>query len=592
MSSSNRPTINEVLDLGSGEIIKSTAFFCKSFDLIAQARSEQEKANQNLRPKWLVCAVCGNNVRILGGKDKDTFARSKNFHFAHLHNSDDCPIKTTSKYSKLDINRMKYRGVPESRLHIELKENIAKGLRLNQQTKGQVTEVNVEQVIRSLDEIQWKKPDINAVFNEQRIAIELQLSTTWLDVIVSRQHFYKERGIFILWVFNIFEASDDFRKLTQSDIIYTNNYNAFVLDPNAIERIAEKKDLVLQCYYLHYFADKAYLKSKWTHAEVTLDQLIFDPVKVQVYYKDVSKTKAAAEHAVSAYIEADRQREAEERRGRNRLINEKKSMEREVTNLREDIESLEKDQATLTTKADKISKKLAEVSEKIKSVTERAEEIYKRLELPRWFDLPSAASEIAEVYAKRLKAIRKFMVEEASEQKDIEQRLKNINACKQLVINSKTYYVLDKVKNWEYIQENYAAMFSYRTDQSGDLFNVPKTEPLNKLQIEQLRRNEHIVFLADFKEQAATYSIEIERLNRRKEKLSLIIVNDKNKFVAAIAQTLFNLYNLEEMKLLIEEKETDAIISNVRSQIVQKNQRRNDLNEKIDELYYLDYWDD
>ena len=184
------------------------------------------------------------------------------------------------------------------------------------------------------------------------------------------------------------------------------------------------------------------------------------------------------------------------------------------------------------------------------------------------------------------------MVEEASEQKDIEQRLKNINACKQLVINGKTYYVLDKVKNWEYIQENYAAMFSYRTDQSGDLFNVPKTEPLNKLQIEQLRRNEHIVFLADFKEKAATYSIEIERLNRRKEKLSLIIVNDKNKFSTAMAQTLFNLYNLEEVKLLTEEKETDAVISNVRSQIVQKNQRRNDLNEKIDELYYLDYWDD
>ena len=571
MSSSNRPTIDEVLDLGSGEIIKSTAFFRKSFDLITQARSEQEKANQNLRPKWLVCAVCGNNVRILGGKDKDTFARSKNFHFAHLHNSDDCPIKTTSKYSKLDIDRMKYRGVPESRLHIELKENIAEGLRLNQQTKGQVTEVNIEQVIRSLDEIQWKKPDINAVFNQQRTAIELQLSTTWLDVIVSRQHFYKEQGIFILWVFNIFEASDDFRKLTQSDIIYTNNYNAFVLDPNAIERIAEKKDLVLQCYYLHYFADKADLKSKWTHIEVTLDQLIFDPVKVQVYYKDVSKTKAAAERAVAAYIEAESQREAEERRERNRLINEKKSMEREVKNLRADIESLEKDEATLTTKAGKISKKLAEVSGKIKSVTERAEEIYERLELPRWFDLPSAASEIAEVYAKRLKAIRKFMVEEASEQKDIEQRLKNINACKQLVINGKTYYVLDKVKNWEYIQENYAAMFSYRTDQSGDLFNVPKTEPLNKLQIEQLRRNEHIVFLADFKEKAATYSIEIERLNRRKEKLSLIIVNDKNKFSTAMAQTLFNLYNLEEVKLLTEEKETDAVISNVRSQIVQKN---------------------
>jgi competence CoiA-like predicted nuclease len=592
MSPNAKPTIEEVLDLETGEIVKSAVFFKKSFDLVTQARGEQEKANQHLRNGWLVCAVCGKNVRILGGKDSHTLARSKNFHFAHLYNSDDCPIKTTSKYSKQDINRMKYRGVPESRLHIELKEQIAKGLRLNQHSKGQVTSVNVEQVIRSLDEINWKKPDINAVFNEKKIAIELQLSTTWLDVIVSRQHFYKEQGIFILWVFNIFEASDDFRKLTQSDIIYSNNYNAFVLDSDTIKKIDDDQDLVLQCYYLHYYADKATLRSKWLHVVVTLDQLIFDPLKLQVYYRDVKKEKAAAEKTIAAYIAAETARETEEREERNRLRSEKNYMERQVRTIGKEIKELEGEQSNLNRNGVTIEKELSAVALKLAQIAEKTADIYSRLASPSWFNIPDAVMEIVDAYSKRLKAIKTYISTDESEKALIDSKLKNINACEQKVVNNRVYHIIDKIKNWDYIQENYETMYNFRTDQVVNLFSSPKLEPLNKLQIEQLRRNVQVLFLADFADKIKGYEAEIVRLNRRRSKLDGFIDHDKLKFFTAISQSLTNIYSQEETKLLTDLDRNNIAITENQQLIDDKLKNCKELNEKIEELYYVDYWDD
>jgi competence CoiA-like predicted nuclease len=592
MSTNTKPTIEEVLDLETGEIVMSAVFFNRSFDLVTQARGEQEKANQHLQNGWLVCAVCGKNVRILGGKDSQTLARSKNFHFAHLHNSDDCPIKTTSKYSKQDINRMKYRGVPESRLHIELKEQIAKGLRLNQHNKGQVTSVNVEQVIRSLDEVNWKKPDINAVFNQKKIAIELQLSTTWLDVIVSRQHFYKEQGIFILWIFNIFEASDDFRKLTQSDIIYSNNYNAFVLDPDAIKKINDNQDLVLQCYYLHYYADKAKLRSKWLHVVVTLDQLIFDPLKLQVYYHDVKKEKAAAEKTVAAYIAAETARETEEREERNRLRSEKNYMERQVRAIGKEIKELEEEQSNLARNGTTIGKELSAVALKLEQIAEKTTDIYSRLASPSWFNIPGAVMEVVDAYGKRLKAIKAYITDDESERSLTESKLKNINACEQKTVNNRLYHIIDKIKKWDYILENYETMYSFRTDQVVNLFCSPKLEPLNKLQIEQLRRNAQVLFLADFSDKIKSYEAEIIRLSRRRSKLDGFIDHDKEKFFIAVSQSLTNIYRQEETKLLEDLHRNNLELAENQQVIDDKLKESKELNEKIEELYYVDYSDD
>lgn len=320
-------TIEEVLDLKTGQLLSASDFFKKPFDELIRLRSEIDSANQGLCAKLIVCSVCGEHIRMLGGKSSQVFAKSRNFHFSHLHNSKDCPIKTTSKHSREDINRMKYRGAPESFLHQDLKAKIAEGLNRNKSLKGQVSEVNIEKVIRSLDDKEWKKPDISAVFNNSRIAIELQLSTTWLDVITKRQHFYKEQKIFILWVFHSFESSDDFRRLTKSDIIYTNNNNAFTFGPEEYKHSLAENDLRLKCNYLEYYADEDRVRSKWRLAEVSLAELTFNTSSYQVYYFDSLTSKLNAKKNVEAYLAIELKREREEQIIRQKRIYEKRELE-------------------------------------------------------------------------------------------------------------------------------------------------------------------------------------------------------------------------------------------------------------------------
>lgn len=82
-------------------------------------------------------------------------------------------------------------------------------LKLNRNLTGKVSDVGVEKTIRSVVSKEWKKPDIQFNYDYEKIALELQLSTTWLDVITKRQNFYKQNGMYILWVFNRFNIDDE-----------------------------------------------------------------------------------------------------------------------------------------------------------------------------------------------------------------------------------------------------------------------------------------------------------------------------------------------------------------------------------------------
>jgi hypothetical protein len=63
-----------------------------------------------------------------------------------------------------------------------MKERFAQCLMLQKSMEGNIEGVAIERVIRS-DVSTWRKPDINFRYKEHRIAVEIQLSTTYLDVI-------------------------------------------------------------------------------------------------------------------------------------------------------------------------------------------------------------------------------------------------------------------------------------------------------------------------------------------------------------------------------------------------------------------------
>ncbi len=278
----NKRTIESVLDLKTGKEIFASDFFQKSLDEIFKLRYDFETAIRESRARY-VCFFCRQTIKIRGQADS-----KKILHFAHLKDSDECPIKTNNKYTKEEIQRIKYNGAKESELHFELKTFIAQSLVANKNKHKGIESVETEVINRhiAIPKI-WKKPDISSKYFGKSVVFELQLSTTFLSVINSRQEFYKENNTFIIWVFSVFETDDDRRKFTQSDVFYNNNRNGFELDEIAKEKSIKEDDLVLKCNYQKPIIKYNSIEYNWTFEYVKLSDLTFNSGTFKVYYYDV-----------------------------------------------------------------------------------------------------------------------------------------------------------------------------------------------------------------------------------------------------------------------------------------------------------------
>ena len=286
--SENIRTIEAVLNLDTGEKIYADILFdSKENDhIVFPYREKCQDAYKKKREPFLVCEVCGQMVQISGGKG----IKGKIKYFKHLKDSKDCPIKTDTKLSREDILRGKFNGQQEGALHIETKQLIYNFLCLNKDNKGDVSFAQPEMVNKSeRDYLKWKKPDVTSIFKNKKLVFEIQLATTFLDVICERQHFYKENQSFIIWVFKKFEIEEDKLRFTQKDIFYSNNRNAFVLDEEAIRLSNLHNDLYLHCQYQKPIELNEKIIYKWESKYVCLSELIFDEENYKVYYFDVSQ---------------------------------------------------------------------------------------------------------------------------------------------------------------------------------------------------------------------------------------------------------------------------------------------------------------
>lgn len=73
---------------------------------------------------------------------------------------------------------------------------------------------------------EWRKPDVRALFRGTPVVFEVQLSTTYINVITARREFYLRESGLLVWVFAKFDLGA--RRLTQDDVYFNNNRNAFV----------------------------------------------------------------------------------------------------------------------------------------------------------------------------------------------------------------------------------------------------------------------------------------------------------------------------------------------------------------------------
>ena len=274
-------TIDEVFDVKNNVILHSCDFFKKSEHELMHWRRALEEAVLIGEP-LLICPYCKQMLKLCGRKD----IRGVVSYFSHLYDSDECDIKSTSHLSKDAILAHKYGGVCESNRHRNLKYLIADALSLERSQEIGVSSVEIEKRIQSqIPYLNWRRPDIHAQYKDMNLIFELQLSTTFLSVVVDRDIFYRLNGYYIIWVFN-FDDNQEYVNLHNmmcKDIYYANKRNIFIFNERAQELSREKRELILCCQWLD-------TNGKFTKEEyVSLEQLSFDSETFKPYYVDADE---------------------------------------------------------------------------------------------------------------------------------------------------------------------------------------------------------------------------------------------------------------------------------------------------------------
>ena len=305
--------IEKIFDTETEKEIVAEEFFARPESEIIKWREEFNRCIK-FNEKRFLCPFCRQQIKIAGRK----FDRGHVSFFAHLHDSADCPIKTSVNMSKEEIEARKYGLCQESKRHKELKQRIYDGLNGEQSKQQGVDNIMIEKRINAnIPYLNWRRPDVCATFKEFNVVFELQLSTTFLSTIVDRDIFYRLHHYFIIWVFNFEENVEyvDLSNLMMKDIYYTNKRNIFVFDREACEESKKKKKLVLKCNWLTP-------ENQWKYPVInngegldvsgkliTLSDLTFDEISGKVYYVDAEEDYYSAHpdaREIEKRIENDR----------------------------------------------------------------------------------------------------------------------------------------------------------------------------------------------------------------------------------------------------------------------------------------------
>lgn len=243
---------------------------------------------RQLRPKTaertLLCPICFQPLIIAGTK-------KQKIHFRHFQDSEVCPIKTGCKLTAEQILAMKFNGQKEGLAHktnkIFIHDTLKKDISFeNIKMEKTFREENTRGVAK-----EWRRPDVSAFYstNKVQIVFELQVSTTFIDVIIDREKFYKERNAYIAWVFLNFEG----KRFTELDIAYANKSNALVLDDECKTLCKQDNELYLRCYYRKPYIIEGTLiiEHDWENEIVSIKDLLFDDINHKLFYFDTDKAE-------------------------------------------------------------------------------------------------------------------------------------------------------------------------------------------------------------------------------------------------------------------------------------------------------------
>jgi hypothetical protein len=226
-------------------------------------------------PKY-ACAYCKDRLYLRGTVDRI-------HHFYHIRKNPDCPLEAYPKWSLDKLKAYIYRGAKEGPLHKTIKDRLDKVL----EKDNRFSDVRVEKTVS--DGSSWRKPDLQANFNNKKFVFEIQISNTFLSVIVARELFYRNMDIPLIWIFGEFNKRDT--QFFEKDIFYHHNGNLFVFDEDTYKKSINAQTLLLKVFYLVPRYENGYVFPLWCDKPEIIDfsKIKFDKDNdgcIRVFYKN------------------------------------------------------------------------------------------------------------------------------------------------------------------------------------------------------------------------------------------------------------------------------------------------------------------
>lgn len=277
----DNPEIDEVLDLATGEIVAASEKIGMDYERALQLRMALRQGIAGGAP-LLACPYCTVPIHLV------SLSQERRFYFRHETEDGRCPAKTKGRLSEERILAMKYDGARESAAHRRMKDVIAESLRCDPNFSC----VEIERTWRGEAANSRRKPDVRAVWKGQLpVAFEVQLSTTFLRVIAERRAFYLREGGLLFWVFARFDMGN--ARLTQEDVFYNNNRNAFVASEETLATSREAGRFILECVWSEPSLEDGRLLWDQHRQRVGFDELTLERDKQRAFLFDAD---AAREH--------------------------------------------------------------------------------------------------------------------------------------------------------------------------------------------------------------------------------------------------------------------------------------------------------
>lgn len=148
-----------------------------------------------------VCEHCG--FAVYAPREPKSRLPFWRHHKGAPHN---CPWWTGNPRTTDEVSGLQFDGIQESFLHKQLKQTVAELLRIDPLTEP--NSVIVDEYLAH--EGNRRRPDIRAQYDGRPIAIEIQLATTQIPIIVAREDFYRREGRHLIWLtWNFFQNERD-----------------------------------------------------------------------------------------------------------------------------------------------------------------------------------------------------------------------------------------------------------------------------------------------------------------------------------------------------------------------------------------------